>query len=130
MAGRRLANSLSSERNRSSAFSGRSARGSVSHWAPPTAPSSTASACLRQFQRRIRQRMLVRLIGRAAHRSRFHLDFEAEILAQALENLDRLGHHFGADAVARQYRNLFGHRSSFISRTATALLCGAAPQKP
>ena len=48
--------------------SGRSARGSVSYRGPPTAPSSTASARLRELQRRRGQRIAGGVVAGAADR--------------------------------------------------------------
>jgi hypothetical protein len=84
------------------ARSGRCARGSVSHFGPPTAPSRTASAARASFERRFR----VGIAGRVDRGSRRaaplrHLDGRPAPSARAPPGGD-----LGADAVTRQHANL------------------------
>ena len=60
---------------------------------------------LRKPQRGIGQRLLRRIVARAADRRDLGLDGDA-VAAQALEDLERFGNDLGADAVAGEDRDL------------------------
>ena len=81
---------------RSGPASGRTAE--PSHFGPPTAPSSTASAVAAGGERLRGQRVADRVDRGAAER----VLLDREVERQRLEHADGLGHHLGPDPVAGQ----------------------------
>ena len=103
--GRRLAYRPSALRSPSSPCSGRGALGSVlSHFGPPTAASSTASACAARGQRLVGQRRAVRVDRGAAER----VLGEGEV-AQTVEDLEGRGGDLGTDPVPRKNGDAHSH---------------------
>ena len=86
----------------SSPCSGRSSRGSVSYCGPPTAPSSTASARLRERERGGGQRMARRVVAGAADRRASRSRSAGPRRAATSSTRCACADDLGADAVARQ----------------------------
>ena len=89
---------------RSNPCSGRLSRGRPSYLVTPDRPEQHRVGCLRERERRVRQRIARRIVARAADRCLLELDLQPSA-RERLQDLHRLRDDLGTDAVAGQHRD-------------------------